>query len=226
MLLLIQFHLWYYYNFPPISCSSQSEGAKCKHHGWIRGGGDLVWRWLGGRRSEQEPGGAGGQQPLGMEDCCRWALLELAKRVCLENVLFLVCASSGPCLVAFPNTSHGWLEVSDSVLPGSWWWGQPRCFQQCLSCGALFLLPDLPSAGRALMSPCLLCSQDSVGMVAAKASPAHQRLCSSNRKWYTMCQHFHNVFLKKKKKKDMRTYYCCLPVLNNLCKFDFSRRLC
>lgn len=109
MLLLIQFHLWYYYNFPPISCSSQSEGAKCKHHGWIRGGGDLVWRWLGGRRSEQEPGGAGGQQPLGMEDCCRWALLELAKRVCLENVLFLVCASSGPCLVAFPNTSHGWL---------------------------------------------------------------------------------------------------------------------
>lgn len=63
MLLLIQFHLWYYYNFPPISCSSQSEGAKCKHHGWIRGGGDLVWRWLGGRRAEQDPDGAGGQQP-------------------------------------------------------------------------------------------------------------------------------------------------------------------
>lgn len=118
MLLLIQFHLWYYYNFPPISCSSQSEGAKCKHHGWIRGGGDLVWRWLGGRRAEQDPDGAGGQQPLGTEDCCRWALLELAKRVWLENVLFLGCASSGPCPVAFPNTSHGWLEVSDSVLLG------------------------------------------------------------------------------------------------------------
>lgn len=210
MLLLIQFHLWYYYNFPPISCSSQSEGAKCKHHGWIRGGGDLVWRWLGGRRAEQDPGGAGGQQPLGVEDCCRWAPLELAKRVCLENVLFLGCASSGPCPVRSQTQVMDDLRCQTLSCRGGWWWGQPRCFQQCLSCGALFLLPDLPSAGRALMSPCLPCSQDGVGMVAAKASPAHQRLCSSNRKWYAMCQHFHNVFLKQTKKKKRHAHLLLL----------------
>lgn len=111
MLLLIQFHLWYYYNFPPIPCSLQCEGAKCKHCWWIWGaefpfgggweGKELCQGWEGPQWD-----GGGWLSILGVHDCCRWGLLKLARSVLLGNVLFLPCvgASSGsvPRLVCSP----------------------------------------------------------------------------------------------------------------------------